>query len=178
MSDLLAERLLAGVEPEQFLTIPPHVDPAANAELLYTVPGGELWRPLALSVVLVASVGGANRLPRLRFSVFGEVVTDVPAALIVGAGGTQRFSWCRGVGAGLLEANSLSPCSPMPDILLPAGSTIATSTAGFFGGDDYGRPSLLVEKVVERGPVAELRAAMAELAGELRDFTAAVSGGL
>jgi hypothetical protein len=177
MTDTFAERLLGETDPERHYLIPAHDDPAADAELSYTVPGGSIWRPLALSVVLVAGIGGGNRIPRLRFTVFGEVVVEISAGLAVGAGATQRLSWCRGVGALLGEANAASPTAPMPDFLLPAGSTITTSTAGFFAGDDYGRPSLLVERVVERGPVAELRAAMVELAERLRDLNAAVPGG-
>lgn len=173
MSDVLAERLLGPVEPDSVLHLVPHADPAADVELSYTVPGGELWRPLALSVELVCSIGGANRLPALRFTVFGALVAGIPAPAAVAAGGTERYSWVRGVGAGVTEANGADHAAPMPDVLLPAGSTITTATAGFFAGDNYGAPQLLVERVTERGPVAELQRAMVRLADRIEDIARA-----
>lgn len=176
MSDVLAERLLGPLEPDSVLHVVPHADPAADAELLYTVPGGELWRPLALSVELVASIGGGNRLPALRFTVFGALVAGIPAPAPTGAGGTERYSWIRGVGANTTETNAADHAAPMPDVLLPGGSTIATVTAGFFAGDNYGAPQLLVERVTDRGPVAGLQRAMVRLADRIEDIAHAAPG--
>src|SRR6516162_1693189 len=45
--------------------------PAAGANWTVTVPGGRMWRPIAINATLVTSAAVANRIPGIQFQIYG-----------------------------------------------------------------------------------------------------------
>jgi hypothetical protein len=161
---------------ERLVLVPPKLDPAAGSQVTYTIPGGQRWRLLALTATLATDATVADRQPALSVTVFGELVVRIPHGRVSPASQSDRYSWCRGVGAALFAATGIRSCAPMPDFELPAGSVVATDVGNFQPADDWGPGPLLVEAVTERGDTAELAAELANLSRELAKFASLLPG--
>jgi len=124
-------------------------DPAAGAEVSVTVDQGRLWIVHSIRIVLVTDATVANRFLVLQLddgtSVFFEATSSVAHA--ASATVSYLFSsagfWNQ-LGGTLLGSGLFVPC------VLLRGFRIRTATAGLQAGDNFGRPTLYVDELMER----------------------------
>ncbi len=116
-----------------------------------TVPGGHVWYLRALFASLVASATVATRLPVFTVTIDGAIVYVTSPVTGVTAGQTVRFSLAN-VG---VEALNVDPRRLIiPELILPAGATIATTTAAIDAGDQWSAPAALIDdEWVKAGPI-------------------------
>lgn len=124
-------------------------NPAANTEITETVPVGETWRLLAVTVALVQ---GATQTPQPILIVddgTNVVFESFGSSAAQAASTTCQYTWAPGlalsgqVGSGT-NVHSLGPL--LEGLVLPAGYRVRTSTLGIGANSDYGPPGLLVVK--------------------------------
>jgi hypothetical protein len=132
-------------------TVPKYVtgtNPAANTEILETVPVGKLWLVHALAFTIVQ---GATQtpLPDLVIDDGTTVIYQAPcASSAMNASVTARFFIAPFLTLGAGAANTRIN-SPLPyGLMLPAGSRISTVTAGKGANTDL---SALLALVTELG---------------------------
>lgn len=119
-------------------------DPAAGAEIVETVPTGALWRLSSISFELQTDATVSTRTVRLRLGTAVIIVALIPANTSQTASLTIRYTF----GDGLAYITSL-PVTAGPSvhgIMLPAGSTIETSTNNLQAGDNFTAPAIHVEE--------------------------------
>lgn len=122
-------------------------DPAANTEILETVPEAKQWE---LKVVSVSLVQGLTQTPQPIL-----VIDDGSESIYEGFGSsnvqavstTTRYNW--GVGLPLSAqtgaTTNVHATAPLPEgLVLNAGWRIRTNTLGKGANSDYGVPMLLV----------------------------------
>lgn len=129
-------------------------NPAANAEWTITVPAGERWLLLA---VTVACVQGATQTPHPRL-----VVDDGTNTLFSAHSGTAaqaasttcQHSWVAG-GAAIGPSGATTAVvaqGGLPQgLILEAGSRLQSSTAGIGANTDYGAPRATIVKLPAAG---------------------------
>jgi hypothetical protein len=126
-------------------------DPAANTEFSQTVPAGELWLLLSVSVALVQ---GATQTPQPVLTITDGTNTIYQSYGATGAQAvstTCQYNWAVGLTlAALVGATTgVKAVAPLPaDLLLEAGSVIASSTVGKGANSNYGAPVFRVLKGV------------------------------
>lgn len=121
-------------------------DPAVNTETSITVPDGELWHVLAMSVTLVSDANGGERKPHFVFTYPTGVIIDAFAATTQGVSITRKYSVAK-YGALATSDGDNDIAAPLPhEIFLPPTSTITTETENLRAGDNYGKLSVQVEK--------------------------------
>lgn len=124
-------------------------DPAANAEFSFTVPAGETWLLLGVSVQMVQGItqtpwpslvvdDGTNTL----FNAYSGTAAQ-------GGSTTAQHSW--GVGNPAASAGvtpNIFSTGPLPaGLVLPAGYRIRSVTAGLGANSNYGVPRAMVIKL-------------------------------
>jgi hypothetical protein len=124
-------------------------NPAANTEFSETVPTGQRWQLLAVTVSLAQ---GITQTPQpilviddgttVLFESFGSSAAQAVST-------TCRYTWAPGhpltgqVGA----TTNVHSTGPLPrGLLLPAGYRVRSSTIGIGAATDYGAPTLFVVK--------------------------------
>ena len=119
-------------------------NPAAGADWSVQVPAGVTWEVQSVYAQLATSAVVANRFPVL-------VVQDAGGNTLLdanpGGGGqtatqTHKYTWA--IGAGSNQNTSANPSAPIPDMVLPGGSTIGTTTLNLDAGDQWSAVSLFV----------------------------------
>lgn len=118
-------------------------NPAAGAEISYTVAAGTKLALLSAAVILVASADVANRTVRMT-------IDDGTTVLYTGVCGTaqtagQTVTYVFGTsGSGLIVGATIAqvPVASFPVLLLP-GWRIKTVTTNIQAADDYGIMSLV-----------------------------------
>jgi hypothetical protein len=121
-------------------------DPAAGQEWLVTVPNGKVWRVLAVLVELLTDATVANRAPRLQID-DGNTANRfavIPSSGLQTASLLNRYEWFSGVGSGWTGSDSASRFAPLPDILLPPGYRLLSTTTNLQAGDNWSAPVLYV----------------------------------
>jgi len=121
-------------------------DAAAGAELLMTVPAGELWKLNFLSVQLTTDANAADRVPHFVFTLPGGVVLHTWAAQTITASQVTQISaavW--GVISGIINQDDYRVELPH-ELWLPAGSTVTTVTENLQVGDNWAVLTAQVEK--------------------------------
>lgn len=124
-------------------------NPAANAEISQTVPAGELWWLLAVSV---ACVQGLTQTPQPLLS-----ITDGTTKFFESFGSTTaqavsttcQYTWAPGFPlTGLVGATTnVHSTGPLPpDLVLRPGYVISTVTVGLGANTDYGAAAFFVFK--------------------------------
>lgn len=123
-------------------------NPAANVEIVETVPTGARWRLLSFRATLVTDANAAAREVAITFDDGTTVYAEAAAGVNQAASLTRQYTATRGgvrgaaaTGTGILIA--------IPDLRLAAGHRIATVTINRQAGDDFGAPQLLVEEWLE-----------------------------
>ena len=145
----MAEELFAGalrLESGVLKTVA-GTNPAAGAEVSETVPAGKAWKLVAVSVQLVQGITQTPQ-PVLVLddgtTVFFEQFAATNAQ---GASTTARYSWVLGGGPPIALVGAtpnIRGVGPLPDVVLPAGFRVRTSTVGIGANTDYGAPALYV----------------------------------
>lgn len=121
-------------------------NPAAGADCTFTVEALQMWRILGFSASLVTSATVANRRVHLKFSHADGAVLESLSSVDHAASLTRLYSG-NIVGGNLAQADDNDILIPIPqDIWLRESSTITTSTTNLQVGDDWGVPSLLIER--------------------------------
>lgn len=129
-------------------------NPAANAEFTITVPAGERWLLLA---VTVAMVQGATQTPWPRITI--DDGTNVLFAAHSGtaaqaASTTCQHSWIVGgpaIGPSGVTTAVVAQGALPPGLVLEAGSRIISITAGLGANSDYGAPRATIIKMPASG---------------------------
>lgn len=128
-------------------------DPAAGAEWTETVPAGVVWDLISVLATLVTDATVADRSPRLRIGDGASVFLDVPPVAVQAASITGRYLWGRGLTGTNIGAGQ---AAGIPDLRLPAGSTIASLTGNLQAADNWGAPVLYVVETAIRGASTDL----------------------
>lgn len=122
-------------------------DPAAGAEVTYTVPAGSGLLLKAVRVRLVTSAVVANRVPILTIADDNaNTVMEFPASAAQAASLTVDYSFVADLGYAMAAAvaNKLA-VGIAPFLYLPDGWTIKTVTSAIDVGDNYGVPIITGE---------------------------------
>jgi hypothetical protein len=120
-------------------------DPAPGAE--WTLTLGTTNRTLIHSIrfTFVTSAAAANRTPRVDYVVNGITVWRSRAHTAQTASQTQTYNFARnvdlqtGVTGGEFQNH-------LPEIQLPPGSVVQSTTSGIDAGDDYDGPAVVLEE--------------------------------
>lgn len=123
-------------------------NPPSGSEFSITQDARTRWRPLELSVLLVASAIVANREMNLVITNSGGPTLTIPSGVAHVASQSRTYGWYVGAvrGAG---AVSLDVSAPMPQTFSAAAATYTSSTTNIDPGDDYNVARLLVEEWIE-----------------------------
>ncbi len=126
------------------------VTPAAGADWSVIVPGGRAWRVVSIAASLVTSAAAANRAPGLVVSDGSTQFVNAGPSGVQAASLTYAYGWYHSA-AGI--GFSTWRTQPIPELFLPAGFVIASSTALMDAGDQWSAPVLwVVETTVREGP--------------------------
>lgn len=124
-------------------------NPAANTEVSETVPAGQTWQLLAVSVALVQGLTQTPQ-PILQIDDGTTVLFEsFGASAAQAASTTCRYTWAAGntVSALIGATTNVHAVAPLPEgLVLAAGSRIKTVTVGIGANSDYGAPALYVVK--------------------------------
>lgn len=125
-------------------------NPAANAECSITVPAGERWLLLAVTVANVQA-GAGSSWPKLQIDDGTNVLFQAHAGTAAqGVSTTCQFTWIPGGGiigpSGATTAVAAQGTLP-EGLVLEAGWKITTSTVGLSANTDYGVPRATVIKL-------------------------------
>lgn len=123
-------------------------NPAAGAEMVITVPTGARWRIIALCIVLTTAAGGSDRLVHVDFKNGSAIMlrSATPRVQPPAVARNYNLGNLTQIPASVSLSNNLN----IPDnFLLPAGTTITTSTSNMGGSDNYDAPTYLVEEWLE-----------------------------
>jgi hypothetical protein len=123
-------------------------NPIAGAEFSLTVPDRRIWKPLALSAVLVTDATIINRRPSLVFDNGTDIFARIAAGTVNSESGTYRWSWIRGTTAMEDNEGKVSVCPLPSDLIMLPGYRIRSLTNGIQAGDDWGVATLLVVETV------------------------------
>lgn len=130
--------------------------PAAGAEAVVTIPGGALWRILAVRFELVTSAVVANR--------FADIILDdgttefwrITLAPAQTASQTRQYFLAPNVGFEDSVFSGTAIYWPLPEGPYPGGFRIRTATVGIDAGDQWSTPALYVLEVGVRGLASQL----------------------
>lgn len=128
----------------------PSADPAAGAEVAYTVPAGSTLKLLVVTVQLVQGLT-QTPLPTLVIDDGTNIIYQAPGssdATGQPASTTARYTWA--VGLPLTARVGTTPniyaYAPLPQgLILPTNWRVRTVTAGSGANTDYGVATLLAE---------------------------------
>lgn len=123
-------------------------DPAAGAEITITVPAGEEWKLIGAKMTLVNDANVANRYVALFATIDSVQMPITLHTTPLTAGLTYPLSFRSGIGAGPLSNNTYFIAPLSENIILPAGSVLATITSSIQVGDNFGPMTVLIEKRV------------------------------
>jgi hypothetical protein len=111
-------------------------DPAAGAEISYTLPAGFRYQILSVQATLVTDATVANRFPALTIN---DGANDV-AAYMAGTAqtATQTVAYQFAPGLNSYQASLRTHAPIAADMILKGGNIIKTVTTGIVAGDNWG----------------------------------------
>lgn len=124
-------------------------DPAANAEISQTVPSGELWELVAVTVALVQ---GITQTPQPILTITdgsSTIYESIGSTAAQAVSTTCQYTWAAGltISGQVGATTNVHSVAPLPvGLVLPAGYVIATNTIGKGANSDYGAPRFYVVK--------------------------------
>lgn len=125
-------------------------NPAANTEILETVPTGFTYDLYCVSVALVQGITQTPQPILVLKDAAGNVIFESFGCTTVQAVSTTcQYTWAPGLTlTGLIGATTnVHACAPLPaGLTLLPGYTISTNTIGKGANTDYGAPILYVAK--------------------------------
>lgn len=123
-------------------------NPTAGAEISETVPTNAFWRLISFQATIAVANSGSAREVNLEFT---DGTTEFFEYAVTGAAtinASTTYLWTEsGSEQGTIQ--NLHSCVPIPNMPLPAGSVIKTTTGAIVAGDDWGAPLLYVEEWIE-----------------------------
>lgn len=122
-------------------------NPAANAEIVETVPAGKSWRLFSVSVALAQGITQTPQPILVIDDGTNVVFESFGSSAAQGASTTCQYTWAAGLAlSGQVGVTTgVHSVAPLPeDLVLPAGYRIRTSTLGIGANSDYGVPSLFI----------------------------------
>jgi hypothetical protein len=111
-------------------------DPAAGAEISYTLPAGYRYQILSVQATLVTDATAANRFPVLTINDGTNDVAGFAAGTAQTA--TQTVAYQFGPGIAGYQASLRTHVPTATPLILKAGNIIKTVTAGIVAGDNWG----------------------------------------
>lgn len=120
-------------------------NPAAGADLTFTVPGDQIWRPISLRALLTTAIAVANRAVRLTVAIGGEEITRIPAAAVQAGSLAVVYTAARTGHSTSLVADGATAVIGIPELVLMGGTTISTSTANLQAADQWSGVRIAVE---------------------------------
>lgn len=120
-------------------------DAAANAEWTETVPAGKVWRLRSIRATLVTDGSAANRQVGLTLTDGTNVFFKACSASVQAATLTHIYTFADLPGI-VVAASALEHQVPVPPMLLPAGTVIASVTTNRQSTDNWGVPVFFVEE--------------------------------
>lgn len=123
-------------------------NPAANTEIVETVPAGARWRLQSIRFALTTDATAANREVAITFDDGTTVYAEAHSGANQAASLTRQYTAAR-VGVRGAAATGTGILIAIPDLVLPAGHRISTATTNRQATDDFGAPQLLVEEWLE-----------------------------
>lgn len=141
-------RQVSSVEGPGWLRSLGSADPAAGAEASQTTPADLRWKPLTVRAALTTDATAANRFPRLELVSGADVLWRSHPHDAQIASQTRTYNWAVG-GVYVASVAAGEHQNILPDLGLPAGGILRTSTDGIVAGDDWGALRLLVEELIE-----------------------------
>ena len=122
-----------GAEP----VIATAADPAAGAEVSFTVPTGEVYIVHAVTVELVTAVAAANRRVNLTLDDGTTKCAEIPSPADHIASLTRQYSWFNGDSVANVGGGAYSMGLPAY-LLMWGGYRIRTLTEAIQAADDFG----------------------------------------
>jgi len=118
-------------------------DPAAGANVLYTVPAGEQWELVAAHVSLVTDATAANRRMRLTIDDGTNIYAQVSAALTQAASLTYAYSFLLEVADYSAVRDNHAVVQLPSGLLIPSGHRVQTAVVNLQAGDNIGAMRLM-----------------------------------
>lgn len=123
-------------------------NPAAGADFSVTVPAGEQWILRSMAAVLATSAAAATRTPVLLI-MDGSGNVSMAAGQGDAMAASTTWTWSFYPGATDLGVSTSPAHAPIPpDLRLPPGYVIKSSTAGLQAGDQWSAIALMIERFV------------------------------
>ncbi|MBA7609565.1 hypothetical protein ES703_16756 [subsurface metagenome] len=122
-------------------------DPAAQTEISETVPARRRWSIKSIFFHLITDVTVANRHVSLIIDDGTNELWRITCANAHPASCDTTYSFAQ-----IAATEALVDCAcfhPLPDLSLPAGARIRTSTPLLKAGDNFSAPQLLVEEWID-----------------------------
>lgn len=121
-------------------------DPAAGVEISETVPGNEVWKIIAVRFTLVTAAVAVSRRVHLQIVNEGAIIFDTFNDVDQIISETKAYT-CAAFGDLPDRTDDNDILIPIPsNLVLDEGSIIRTSTTNLDAGDNFGAPSIYVEK--------------------------------
>lgn len=113
-------------------------DPAANTEISYTIPTGQIFELYAANVTLVTDANAANRRVVLTIDNGTTVFVKAPSPQVQAASLTYNYTFAVGAPErATVDGTDMSVKLPGP-LFLPGGYRILTVTASRQATDNFG----------------------------------------
>lgn len=123
---------------------PTFTNPAAGAEINDTVPDNQIWEVLAYGVTLVTDSNAANRTVNLDFTFPDGSVMRRSSGTTQQASEQIDYNFIPGGTTAEVLANTTHEIALPARLILPAGSTITSTTTNKQAGDNYNQPHATV----------------------------------
>ena len=150
---------------ERTLVVRQVASPAAATDFSIIVPGGRVWRPLAVTAQLVTDATVATRSTSLQVTDQTNTVVAIEAFANQAASLTELYSYSVGSVTGAGGAGNQVVTTALPDMALPAGYTIKSVTTNMGAADQWSKIVVWVEEIdAQPRGVYELRRETQELA--------------
>lgn len=121
-------------------------NPAADgSEFSETVPTGKTWRLLSIRAALVTDGSAANRQVGLTLTDGTNVFFKATSQSVQAASLTHNYTFSALPGVVVASA-ALEHQVPVPQMLLPAGTVLASVTTAKQATDNWGAPVFYVEE--------------------------------
>lgn len=124
----------------------PQPQPAAGADLVYTVPIGVIWNVVSLTALFTASAQAANRT--VSFFVKdqgGRIVYTYAIGTALTAAQTCTYTFSEDVVTPTASANGGNILEPMPETWLPSNWSFGTTTANIQTSDQWSAVSCWIQ---------------------------------
>lgn len=158
---------------ERTMRVFPVTTPSAGADFSAVVPGGRVWRPLAITAKLVTSGTAGTRAANLKLTDQTNTIVELAPFATQAASLTATYSWSNGSVSGAGSSAGGVITTALPDWALPAGYTITTVTTNIDTADQWSNVVVWLEEIdAQPRGVHELRRLYQEIALDSGSYAA------